>query len=157
MYIGITKNRNCTIFIILMVPILFANSDPARTTSSSEGSQSTSLDNSNKPVEQFERSADCLRFPISYWWRIQSKLFLKYLCMDTSKAITFHLGFYYLLHTNIDINLTEQWTSLDLNPALRDQKQLCYHCATLHWLILIFFCFASQPFCYLIVAEGTPV
>ena len=50
-----------------MVPIHFAQiSDPASMTSSGERSQSTSLDNSNKPVEQCERSVDRVQSSISY-------------------------------------------------------------------------------------------
>ena len=60
-----------------MVLSVLRISDPANMTSSGEGSQSTSLDDLNKPVKQCEQSLNRLRFAISYWWRIPSILFLK--------------------------------------------------------------------------------
>ena len=60
--------------------------------SSSEGSQSTSLYDSNKPIEQCEQSIDHLHFAILYWWRIPSILFLRYLFVNTYKATPHHLG-----------------------------------------------------------------
>ena len=50
-----------------MVPVRFKISDPTSMTSAGEGSQSTSLDNSNRPIEHGELSVDCLQFEISYF------------------------------------------------------------------------------------------
>ena len=75
-----------------MVPSILRTSDPASITSSGEGSQSTILDTSNKPVEQSEQSIDHLQFSIPYWWKFEPILFLKYLFIDTYKATSRHLG-----------------------------------------------------------------
>ena len=64
MYIGITKNRNCNNFNIFDGLIHFRIFDSTSMTSSGEGSQSTSFENLNKPVKQFEKSVDCLQFVI---------------------------------------------------------------------------------------------
>ena len=53
-------------FDLLMEASVLKISDPASMMSSSEGSQSTSIDHSNKPVEQCEWSVDRLHFAISY-------------------------------------------------------------------------------------------
>ena len=49
-----------------MVLSILIISNPANMTSSDEGSQSTCLDTSNKPVEQCEWPVDCLQFEITY-------------------------------------------------------------------------------------------
>ena len=105
------KNRNCNNFNILMVPVCFV-----------------------KPVEQCKLSVDCLQFAISNWWRISSILFLKYLFINTYKAlpVTWDYnprnstkGLYYLLQTSIDLNL--------ITPNQPGLHPICYHCAMLHW------------------------
>ena len=81
--------------------------------SSCEGSQNTNFDDSNKPVEQFERSADHLQFAISYYWRIPCILFLKYLIIKPTRLLPVNwdynrrrsiIDLYYLLHTNTNLN-----------------------------------------------------
>ena len=69
-----------------MLPVRFANIDPASMMSSGEGSQSTILDDLNKPFEQYEGSVDPFQFAISYRWRIPPILFLEYLFIDSYKA-----------------------------------------------------------------------
>ena len=73
--------------------------------SASKGSQSTILDDSNKPVELSEQSVDHLQLTISYCWMIPAILFIKYLFIDTYRGTSYHLGL--------------ESVSLDLGP-------LCY-------------------------------
>ena len=95
---------------ILIVPVHLHIS--ASMTSSGEGSQSTNLDNSNKPVGQHEWwIAAFSNFAISYWWRISSIHFLLSIDLSIPKRLLYFtqlrsvIGLYYLFHTNIDLKL----------------------------------------------------
>ena len=114
-------------------------------TSSGEGSQSISLDDSNKPVEQCGWSVDCLQFAIISWWIIQSILFINYLFTDTYKATPviwdynrrrLIIGFYYSLHRNINMNL------ITVDQPGFEPGSLVPKAATL-------------PFCYAPVTKGS--
>ena len=138
LYIGITKNRNFKNFDIWWPLSVLGIFDPASMMSSGEGSQSTSLDYSNKPVEQCELSVDHLQFSISYWWRISLSIYLSIptrlfpITWDYNRCCSI-IGFYYLLHTNFNLNLK---TADQPGFGSRSPRTnwLCYHCATLQWL-----------------------
>ena len=98
--------------IFQWLPLVLQISDPASMTSSGEGSQSTSLDDSNKPVEQCEQSLVSFQFAISYCWKIPAIVFLNYLFINTwllPVILNYNqglliIGLYYLLDTNSDLN-----------------------------------------------------
>ena len=139
MYLGITKNRNSNNFKFWWSLFILQISDRASMTPSVEGSQSTKLDDSNKPLEQCEQSIDLIQFAISYWWRIILMIFLEYLLSIPTRQLPLTweysrhcliTGFYYSL---LQLEFDNSGSAGILNPDLLDQKWLCYHCAMFRW------------------------
>ena len=78
---------------------------------------------------------DHLQFAISCWWIIPAILFLKYVYVYWYQQ-GLRLQSASLDHRLVLFASHKYWASRDIYLDLRDQKRLCYHCATLQLLIL---------------------